>query len=95
MKKIKINVEGMTCEHCVTSVNKAINRVKGVIKVDTSLSKKESAILAKDDIKVEDIKKNIENAGYTPLSHEIAHVSETEEEKTEADDNSQTGKNRN
>ncbi len=95
MKKIKINVEGMTCEHCVTSVNKAINRVKGVIKVDTSLSKKESTILALDDIKVEDIKKNIENAGYTPLSHETAYVSETEKEKTEADNNSQTGKNHN
>ena len=25
MKKIKINVAGMTCEHCVTSVDKAIN----------------------------------------------------------------------
>ena len=95
MKKIKINVEGMTCEHCVTSVNKAINRVKGVIKVDTSLSKKESVILAADDIKVEDIKKNIENAGYTPLSHETTRVSETEEEKTEADDNGQIGKNLN
>lgn len=95
MKKIKINVEGMTCEHCVTSVNKAINRVKGVIKVDTSLSKKESTILALDDIKVEDIKKNIENAGYTPLSHETAYVSEAEEKKTEADNNSRTGKNHN
>ena len=93
MKKIKIIVEGMTCEHCVASVNKAINRVKGVVKVDTSLSKKESTILALDDIKVEDIKKNIENAGYTPLSHETVYVSETE--KTEADNNSQTGKNHN
>ncbi len=75
MKKIKINVEGMTCEHCVTSLNKAVNKVKGVIKVDTSLSKKESVILAEDDIKVEDIKKNIENAGYTPLAHETSQVS--------------------
>ena len=82
MKKIKINVEGMTCEHCVTSLNKAVNKVKGVVKVDTSLAKKESLILAADDIKVEDIKKSIENAGYKPLSHETVNVSETELEKS-------------
>ena len=82
MKKIKINVDGMTCEHCVTSLNKAVNKVKGVVKVDTSLAKKESLILAADDIKVEDIKKSIENAGYKPLSHETVNVSETELEKS-------------
>ena len=82
MKKMKINVEGMTCEHCVTSLNKAVNKVKGVVKVDTSLAKKESLILAADDIKVEDIKKSIENAGYKPLSHETVNVSETELEKS-------------
>ena len=82
MKKIKINVEGMTCEHCVTSLNKAVNKVKGVVKVDTSLAKKESLILAADDIKVEDITKSIENAGYKPLSHETVNVSESELEKS-------------
>jgi len=95
MKKIKMNVEGMTCEHCVVSVNKAINKVKGVIEVDTSLSKGESTILAIDDINVEDIKKNIENAGYTPLTHETADVSETEVRKTAKVEGGQTGSGHN
>ena len=95
MKKIKINVEGMTCEHCVTSLNKAVNKVKGVIKVDTSLAKKESLILAADDIKVEDIKKSIENAGYKPLSHETAEVSETELEKSGTETSNNAEKNHN
>ena len=95
MKKIKINVEGMTCEHCVTSLNKAVNKVKGVIKVDTSLAKKESLILAADDIKVEDIKKSIENAGYKPLSHETAEVSETELEKSRTETGNTAEKNHN
>lgn len=82
MKKIKIGVTGMTCEHCVVSVNKAINKVKGVIEVNTSFSKGESTILAFDDIRVEDIRKNIDNAGYVPLTHETADVSETEIRKT-------------
>ncbi|MHB1679926.1 MAG: mercury(II) reductase [bacterium] len=95
MKKIKIGITGMTCEHCVTSVNKAINKVKGVIEVDTSLSKGESTILALDDIKVEDIKKNIENAGYTPSAHETADVSETEVRKTAKVEGGQTGSGHN
>ncbi len=57
MKKIKMNVTGMTCEHCSVSVNKAVNGVKGVIEVNTSLSENESIILAVDDINIEDIKK--------------------------------------
>ncbi len=81
MKKIKINVEGMTCEHCVTSLNRAVNKIKGVVEVNTSLSGKQSTILILDDVKMEDIKKNIENAGYTPLSFETAAVSGAEEEK--------------
>jgi len=48
MKKIKINVEGMTCEHCVESVNKAVNKVNGVIKVDTSLSKNDTSNILKN-----------------------------------------------
>ena len=95
MKKIKINVEGMTCEHCVTSLNKAVNKVRGVIKVDTSLAKKESLILAADDIKVEDIKKSIENAGYKPLSHEAVNVSEAELEASGTETGNSAEKNHN
>ncbi len=95
MKKIKMNVKGMTCEHCVVSVNKAINKVKGVMDADTSLSKGESTILALDDINVEDIKKNIEEAGYTPLAYETADVSETEVKKTAKSEGGQTGSGHN
>ena len=95
MKKIKINVEGMTCEHCVTSLNKAVNKVRGVIKVDTSLAKKESLILAADDIKVEDIKKSIENVGYKPLSHEAVNVSEAELEASGTETGNSAEKNHN
>ncbi len=95
MKKIKMNIEGMTCEHCVSSVNKAISRVKGVVEVDTSLSKKESIILALDDIKIEDIKKNIENEGYSPLSYEAAYVSKAEEGRPAEGGNSGSGGNHN
>ncbi len=79
MKKIKMNVAGMTCEHCSVSVNKAVNGVKGVIEVNTSPSNGESIILAVDDINIEDIKKSIKNAGYTPLAHEITDISKAED----------------
>ncbi len=95
MKKINIGIDGMTCEHCVVSVNKAINKVKGVMDIDTSLSKGESTILALDDINVEDIKKNIEEAGYTPLAYETADVSDAEVRKTAKSEGGQTGSGHN
>ena len=72
MKKIKIGIDGMSCQHCVANVDKAIAKVKGVVEVNTSLSQKNSTITALDDINIDDIKKNIENAGYVPLNYEIS-----------------------
>ncbi len=72
MKTIKIEIDGMTCQHCAANVDKAITKVKGVVEVNTSLSQKNSTITALDDINIDDIKKGIENAGYTPLNYEIS-----------------------
>ncbi|MHB8292752.1 MAG: heavy-metal-associated domain-containing protein, partial [bacterium] len=40
MKNEKINVYGMSCEHCVKTVTKAILALKGVISAEVSLKDK-------------------------------------------------------
>lgn len=71
MKKIKIEVGGMTCEHCVARVNKFVKSVNGVAEINTSLKENTSYIIVEDDTAVEDIKSAVEEAGYKPGKYEV------------------------
>ncbi len=65
MKNEKINVYGMTCEHCVNTVTKAISSLNGVDSVNVNL-KGEYADVAYDDKStgIDNIKKAVKEAGY-------------------------------
>lgn len=69
MKK-KISIEGMSCGHCVKHVNDALNEINGVTNVNVSLNDKSASIDATNDVKDEDIKFAIEDAGYEVVSIE-------------------------
>lgn len=56
-------VDGMTCNHCVMNVTKAIKNVAGVVDVDVNLS--EGLAIVKGEYSVDMIKKAIEDIGYT------------------------------
>ena len=43
MQKV-LNVEGMTCQHCVQTVTETVGKMTGVEKVDVSLEQKEVTI---------------------------------------------------
>ncbi len=62
MKTIKI--EGMSCNHCKMSVEKALNSIGGVKKVEVDLAKKQAVI--ESDIEIDDniIREVIEEAGF-------------------------------
>jgi copper chaperone len=63
-----LTIEGMTCDHCVLRVGRAIASVQGVTEVDVNLMTKEAVIdfeEARTDI--ERIKAAIREAGYEPL----------------------------
>ncbi|MDF2880390.1 MAG: copper ion binding protein [Clostridiaceae bacterium] len=60
----KILVEGMSCMHCVKHVTDALNEVNGVSNVNVSLDTKTATIEANDNVKDQDIKAAIEDAGY-------------------------------
>lgn len=69
MKKI-ISVEGMCCDHCAARVEKALSAMSGVISADVKLKKKVAVVRSREEILDEEIKKAIEEAGYTVTSIE-------------------------
>lgn len=62
MKKT-VKIEGMSCDHCVRSVETALNSLKGIASVKVDLSKKE-AIVDAIDVNDEDIKQIIDDIGF-------------------------------
>lgn len=62
MKKIKIN--GMACNHCKMTVEKALGAIDGVERVEISLENKEAIVTLNKDIKNETFKTVIEEAGF-------------------------------
>lgn len=60
-----LNIDGMTCEGCVKSVNNALQQVAGVKQANASLAQKH-AVISFDDSQANeaDLKQAIEEAGF-------------------------------
>ena len=65
MAKTVLNVEGMSCEHCVSAVKSAIESVPGVKDVVVDLEKKTAVFDFDPDLgSLEKIKAEIEDQGF-------------------------------
>lgn len=65
MEKTTIHVEGMTCGHCKQSVEKALQELPGVAKVEVNLQAGEAAVeYDGGKATVQDMKDAIEEQGY-------------------------------
>ena len=62
MKTIK--VKGMSCQHCVRAVKKALEGVPGVGEVSVDLAKGEVSLDEKGPIDEGQIREKIQKAGY-------------------------------
>lgn len=62
-KLIELSVEGMTCEHCVNAVTKALKAVPGVRDARVSLEGKSAQVEA-DDVDVEALIAAVREEGY-------------------------------
>jgi uncharacterized membrane protein YraQ (UPF0718 family)/copper chaperone CopZ len=60
--KMKINIEGMTCNHCVDTVTKTINKIAGVESVEVKLN--ENCAYIKGNFNLANLKSEIESVGY-------------------------------
>lgn len=67
-KKVILNVEGMSCSHCVTAVNNAVNSLDGISNAEVDLEGKSVTIEYDDDkVALDSIKEAIEDQGYDVL----------------------------
>ena len=64
MEKI-LNVEGMSCNHCVASVRKALEGLDGVREADVSLDDKKARVELEKDLADEALVKAVEDAGFS------------------------------
>ena len=64
MEKI-LNVEGMSCKHCVASVRKALEGLDGVREADVNLDDKKARVELDKDLADEALVKAVEDAGFS------------------------------
>ncbi len=65
MKKV-IKVEGMSCNHCKMSVEKALSALEGVKSAQVDLQKKTATVVLAQDVADEALKKAVADAGFEP-----------------------------
>lgn len=65
MEERKLRIEGMSCEHCVQTVKKALEGVPGVLEAQVSLEGGEATVrLSHGGISTEELIRPVEEAGY-------------------------------
>jgi copper chaperone CopZ len=66
MRNISIEISGMSCEHCVKRVKKALESLAGIASADVTVGK--ALITFNEKVITEtEIDKAIDNAGYTVI----------------------------
>lgn len=68
MVKITVGIDGMACGMCEAHINEAVRNAFSVKKVTSSHTKKETVIIAEQQIAEPELKKVIEEAGYDVMS---------------------------
>ena len=70
MKKI-VKVEGMSCNHCKASVEKALNSLNGVSEAKVDLKKKIAVVSLEREVEDKALMEAVNNAGYEAISVEV------------------------
>jgi len=63
MKEV-LKVEGMSCGHCVNSIESSVGELKGVSSVQVDLANNEVTVEFDNEATLNDIKETIEDQGY-------------------------------
>ncbi|MDR2587615.1 MAG: heavy-metal-associated domain-containing protein [Coriobacteriales bacterium] len=63
--KTVLDVEGMSCPHCVAAVTDALSALPGVEKVKVSLEKGEAKVKHGVEVSVETLKNAVAEAGFS------------------------------
>ncbi len=68
MVKITLGIEGMACGMCEAHMNEAIRNAFRIKKVTSSHTKRQTVIIAEQDIPEQELKDVVAKAGYNILS---------------------------
>jgi copper chaperone len=63
----KLKIQGMSCQHCVMSVTKALGTLPGIKELKVDLVKGEATFENTQNISPANIRKAVEDAGYTVM----------------------------
>ena len=63
-KKIKIGINGMSCNHCAKRVEEGLGKMDGIKSVKVNLDEKYVLITYKDELSLDKVKNEIEELGY-------------------------------
>lgn len=67
MKKVILNIKGMSCSACSNSLEKYLNKQNGIINATVNLVLSQASIEYTDDLSIEDLNKFISDAGFESL----------------------------
>lgn len=67
MKKVILKIEGMTCTSCSNSLEKYLNKQKGVILANVNLVLEEAYIEYEDNLTIEDLNRYVKETGFKSL----------------------------
>jgi copper chaperone len=59
-----IKITGMTCQHCVIAVKKALNEIAGITNLDVDLTSGEATFDETQPVDLATVKERIKKAGY-------------------------------
>jgi copper chaperone len=59
-----VRIKGMTCNHCVIAVTKALSEIEGIREVAVDLSKGEATFEEVQPVDMSLVKEGIKKAGY-------------------------------
>nr|WP_282432704.1 heavy metal-associated domain-containing protein [Desulfosporosinus sp. HMP52] len=62
-----LKIEGMTCGHCKSSVEKALLKVPGVTHAEVDLAQKQAVVIGAVDRSI--LVKAVDEAGYRTIDH--------------------------
>ena len=60
----KIKIQGMSCQHCVMSVTKALSAIPGITNLKVALAEGEATFENTKNIPLPTLRKAVEDAGY-------------------------------
>lgn len=67
MNKLTLTVEGMTCHHCEATIERAVKQLKNIVSAKADHVNKTLEIIYTGELKIEDVKQKVEEAGYKVL----------------------------